>query len=133
MDSLDDSYSLTGYEPQRLRLQGDLRRVLHRVPDPTSLSLPSSRSSPSKGFLRTSSTMTPHSRICCVNLTEHMSITPSEKACLSVRKERCDLLESERGRPIESIGQELNVENVQIRTLLDRQTERILAECRAEI
>ena len=35
--------------------------------------------------------------------------------------------------PVESIGQELNIENVQIRTLLDRQTERILAECRAEI
>ena len=48
-------------------------------------------------------------------------------------KERCDLLESERGRPVESIGQELNVENAQIRTLLDRQKERILAECRAEI
>ena len=37
------------------------------------------------------------------------------------------------GRPVESIGQELNVANGQIRTLLDRQKERILAECRAEI
>ena len=37
------------------------------------------------------------------------------------------------GRPVESIGQELNVANAQIRTLLDRQKERILAECRAEI
>ena len=36
-------------------------------------------------------------------------------------------------RPVESIGQELNVANAQIRTLLDRQKERILAECRAEI
>ena len=37
------------------------------------------------------------------------------------------------GRPVESIGQELNVANAQIRTLLDRQKERILAECRSEI
>ena len=37
------------------------------------------------------------------------------------------------GRPVEPIGQELNVANAQIRTLLDRQKERILAECQAEI
>ena len=37
------------------------------------------------------------------------------------------------GRPVESIGQELNVANAQIRTLLDRQKEQILAECQAEI
>ena len=36
-------------------------------------------------------------------------------------------------RPVESIGQELNVANAQIRTLLDRQKEQILAELRAEI
>ena len=57
------------------------------------------RSSPSKGFQRTSSTMTPHSTICFAKHTEYMSITPSEKACLSVSrrrlhpKERSDLLE----------------------------------------
>ena len=48
-----------------------------------------------------------------------MSITPSEKACLSVSRrpcpiERCDLLDK-------------------FRTLLDRQKEQILAECQAEI
>ena len=37
------------------------------------------------------------------------------------------------GRPVEPIGQELNVANAQIRTLLDRQKKRILAECQAEI
>ena len=47
--------------------------------------------------------MTPHSRICCVKLTEYMSITLNEKTCLSVSrrrlcpKERGDLLEKERG------------------------------------
>ena len=36
-------------------------------------------------------------------------------------------------RLVESSGQELYVGNAQMRTLLDRQKERILAECRAEI
>ena len=37
------------------------------------------------------------------------------------------------GRPVRPIGQELNVANAQIRTLLDRQKEQLLAECQAEI
>ena len=38
-----------------------------------------------------------------------------------------------RARPVVASGQELNVEHAQIRTLLDRQKEQILAECQAEI
>ena len=37
------------------------------------------------------------------------------------------------GRLVGPIGQELNVANAQVRTLLDRQKEQILAECQAEI
>ena len=37
------------------------------------------------------------------------------------------------GRPVGPSGQELNVANAQIRTLLDRQKEQILTECQAEI
>ena len=37
------------------------------------------------------------------------------------------------GRPVMASGQELNVGNAQIRTLLHRQKEQILAECQAEI
>ena len=37
------------------------------------------------------------------------------------------------GRPILASGQELNGGSAQIRTLLDRQKEQILAECQAEI
>ena len=36
-------------------------------------------------------------------------------------------------RPVVERGQELNTEHAQIRTLLDRQRERILADCQAEI
>ena len=37
------------------------------------------------------------------------------------------------GRLLGPVGQELHVANAQIRTLLDRQKEQILAECQAEI
>ena len=37
------------------------------------------------------------------------------------------------GRPVMASGQELNVGNAQIRTLLDRQKGQVLAECQAEI
>ena len=37
------------------------------------------------------------------------------------------------GRPVVEKGQEINTEHAQIRTLLDRQKEQILAECQAEI
>ena len=63
--------------------------------------------------------------------TEKMSITPSEKACLLVSRRRpCP---KERERPVVERGQELNTEHAQIRTLLDRQREQILADCQAEI
>ena len=62
-----------------------------------------------------------------------MSITPSEKACLSVSRrrpcpsERGDLLESDRCDLLDQLV------SAQIRTLLDRQKEQILAEGQAEI
>ena len=37
------------------------------------------------------------------------------------------------GQPVVEIGQELNTEHAQIRTLLDRQREQSLADCQAEI
>ena len=56
---------------------------------------------PEQGFLEDVEYVTPHLRICFTKHTEYMSITPSEKACLSVSRrrqcpsERCDPLESE--------------------------------------
>ena len=129
-DSLDETYSRTGYEPNAY----DLKETYVE-----SYTESLTHSSPSKGSPRTSSTMTPHSRICFVKHTEYMSITPSEKACLSVSRrrlcpERTGRSVGERtGRLVESIGQELNVANAQIRTLLDRQKKRFLAECQGEV
>ena len=91
MDSLDDFPPPLRLWAQRLRPQGELRRVLHRVPDQPTVS-------PSKSSSRTWSTMTPHLRMCIAKHTEYMSITPSEKACLSVSRGRpCP---SERGRSV---------------------------------
>ena len=88
----------------------------------------------------------PQSVRCSSKHTENKSITPSEKACLSVSRRRpCS---SERsnpllkhwqkshdrtGQPIVKTGQEQNTEHAHIRTLLDRQREQILADCHAEI
>ena len=69
---------------------------------PTQSSWPRRRSSPSEGFPRTPITMTLHSRVCFVKLTEYIAITLNEKTCLSVCRRQCptersDPLETERG------------------------------------
>ena len=104
-----------------------------RLPSsPTWSSWTRRRSSPTKGFPRTSTTMTLHSRVCFAKLTEYVAITLNEKTCLSVCRRQCptersDLLGTAR-RPAEQSSQE-----AQIRTLLDKQNEHILAECQARI
>ena len=74
-----------------------------------------------------------------MKLTGYLSITP-QREDLSVGQssssvsERAGRPAGERTvRPVETNSQELNVANAQIRTLLDRQKERILAEYQAEI
>ena len=68
-----------------------------------------------------------------------MSITLCEKACLLVSrrrpcpKERRNPLSKEQGDLFVASGQEPNTEHAQIRTLLGRQKEQILAECQAKI
>ena len=61
---------------------------------------------------------------------EGLSVGHSSSS-VSERKERPVVERT--GRPVAERGQELNTEHAQIRTLLDRQKEQILAECQAEI
>ena len=92
-------------------------------------------SSPSNGSSRMWITMTPRSRRCFITHTEYTqreglsvgqsSSSVSERTVISVGEWT--------GRLVRPSGQELNVEHAQIRTLLDRQREQILAECQAEI
>ena len=98
MGSLDDSYSLTGYEPNA----HDLKETY--VESCTEL-LDSPPFFSDTGFpadAEYDGTMTPHSRTCCVKLTEYMSITPSEKTCLSIsRRRQCPI---ERSNPLLNNG-----------------------------
>ena len=76
---------------QRLRLQGDCCRALHRAAGLAAVLL-------QHGF----SPMTPHSRMCFTKLTKYIAITLNEKTCLSVCRRQCptergDLLGTERG------------------------------------
>ena len=61
----------------------------------------------------------------------HVYHSQQSSSSLSERTERC--VGERTGRPVVASGQELNVEHAQIRTLLDRRKEHILAECQAEI
>ena len=131
MDSTDESYLPQVMSP-RTTTSWWLVSSPSQSPWPT-------HSSPSNGSSRMWITMTPRSRRCFITHTEYTSITPSEKACLSVSRcrpcpnTRGDPLWREQGDLLWQSGQELNVEHAQIRTLLDRQREQILAECQAEI
>ena len=131
MDSSDGSYLLTGYEPKNYDLMETYvesfteslthpefseQRFLEDVDyDDTAL----------EEMLREA---------------HRVHVYHSEREGLSVGQSSSSVSERT-GRPVEertgrlvmASGQELNVENVQIRTLLDRQKEQILAECQAEI
>ena len=78
--------------------------------------------------------------------TGNKCVTPREKACLLVSRRRrpCPIdrgnplwkvakSHDRKGQPVVERGQELNTEHAQIRTLLDRQREQILADCQAVI
>ena len=131
MDSLDDSYLLTGYEPKSY----DLKET-HVESLTESLTHPQFSE---QGFLEDVD--------CDDTALEEMlqnahrvHVYHSQREGLSVGQTSSSVSErtvrsvAERtGRPVRPSGQELNVGNAQIRTLLDRQKEQILAECQAEI
>ena len=67
----------------------------------------------------------------CLSLSKEEELSVGQSSSVSERTGRP--VGDRAGRPVESIGQELHVANAQIRTLLDRQKERILADCQAQI
>ena len=84
--------------------------------------------------------MTPRSRKYFITNTEYHALIHSQREGLSVvsrrrpcSSERWDPLKREQGDLLWPNCQEPNVGNAQIRTLLDRQEEQILADCQAEI
>ena len=129
MDSLDDSYLLTGYEPNAY----DLKETYVE-------SYTESLTNPQvseQGFLED----VEYDDTALEDMlreVHRVHVYHSQREGLSVGQssssERTERSVEERtGRPVMVSGQELNVGNAQIRTLLDRQKEQILADCQAEI
>ena len=98
------------------------RRLLS---SPTQSSWTRRRSSPTKGFPRTPSTMTLHSRVCFVKLTEYIAITLNEKTCLSVFRRQCP---TERGDLLSKVAR-----MHRLGLCSTNKKEQILAECQAKI
>ena len=126
MDSLDDSYLLTGYEPNAY----DLKET---YVDSYTESLTHPQFS-EQGFLEDveyDDTALEE----MLHEAHRVHVYHSKREGLSVGQSSSSVSERT-GDPLESeqpSGQELNVANAQIRTLLDRQKDQILAECQAEI
>ena len=132
MDSIDESYLLTGYEPENYDLmetyvesfteslthpQFSEQRFLEDVDyDDTALEemLHNAHRVHVYHFQR-----------------EGLSVGQSSSSSVSERTGRS--VGERTGRLVGPSGQELNVGNAQSRTLLDRQKKQILAECQAEI
>ena len=131
MDSLDDSYLLTGYEPNAYDLKETYVESYTE-----SLTHPQFSE---QGFLED----VEYDDIALEEMLHNahrVHVYHSQREGLSVGQSSSSVSErtgrpvGERsGRLVRPSGQELNVGNAQIRTLLDRQKERILAECQAEI
>ena len=115
MDSLDDSYLLTGYEPKNYDL---METCVESFTE--SLTHPQFSE---QGFLED----VDYDDTALEDNTEFMSITPSEKACLSGQSSSS--VSERTGRPVgertfRPSGQELNVGNAQIGTLFFFWTDR---------
>ena len=130
-DSIDETYSLTGYEPNAY----DFKETCVESYTKLLTSPPFSK----QGFPEEAEY--DDAALGDVLREAHrLQVHHSQREDLSVGQSSSSVSErtgrpvGERtGRPVGPIGQELNVANAQIRTLLDRQKEQILAECRAEI
>ena len=130
MDSLDDSYLLTGYEPNA----NDLKET---YVESYTKSLTNPQFS-KQGFLEDAEyddtaleDMFRDAHRAHVYHSQREGLPVGQSS--SSMSERTGRLVGERtGRPVGPIGQELNVASAQIRTLLERQKEQILAECQAE-
>ena len=122
MDSLDDSYLLTGDEPNAY----DLKETYVE-------SYTESLTSPQfskQGFLEDVEYDDTALEEILREAQKPLSVGQSSS---SVSERTGQFVGERTGRLVESIGQELNVANAHIRILLDRQNEQILAECQAEI
>ena len=130
MDSLDETYSLTGYDPNAY----DFKETYVESYTESLTSPPFLQARVSWGrrvrWHRTRGYATWSSPSTCLSLPARRLVCRSVVVC--VRKSGATCWRPN-GATCWTNSQELNVANAQIKTLLDRQKERILAECHAEI
>ena len=129
--TLDDSYLLTGYEPNAYDLKETYVESYTE-----SLTHPQFSE---QGFLEDVE-YDDTALEDMLHEAHRVHVYHSQREGLSVGQSSSSVSErtvrsvgERRGRLVRPSGQELNVANAQIRTLLDRQKEQILAECQAEI
>ena len=123
MDSTDESYLLTGYEPKNYDLMETYVESYTESVTHPQLS--------KQGFLED----VEYDDTALEDLlreAHRVHVYHSQREGLSVGQSSSSVSDRT-GRLVGSSGQELIVGNAQIRTLLDRQKEQILAECQAEI
>ena len=130
MVSTDDSYSLTGYEPNDYYL-------METYVEASTESL-TQQQFPEQRFLEdvdyddaALEEMLYKAHREHVYHSQREGLSVGQSSSVSERTERPVVERT--GRPVVETGQELNTEHAQIRTLLDRQREQILADCQAEI
>ena len=130
MGSTDESYSLTGYEPNDNNLMETYVESLTE-----SLTQPQFSE---QRFLEdvdcddaALEEMLFHTHRELVYHSQREGLFVGQSSSVSERTVRPVVERT--GRPVVERGQELNSEKEQIRTLLDRQREQILADCQAEI
>ena len=131
MGSTDESYSNTGYEPKGYYLMETYVESLTE-------SLIEQQFSEQRFLEDVDYDDAALEEILKNALREHVCHSQREglfvgQSSSSVSERTVRSVEERTGRLVMASGQELNVENAQNRTLLDRQKEQILAECQAEI
>ena len=131
MDSTDESYLLTGYGPKNYDLMGTYVESFTECLTHPQFS--EQRFLEDVDYDDTALEKMLHN-------AHRVHVYHSQREGLSVGQSSSSVSErtgrpvvKRTGRPVMASGQELNVGNAQIRILLDRQKEQILAECQAEI
>ena len=131
MDSTDESYLLTGHEPKNYDL-------METCVESFTESLTHPQFSEQRFLEDVDYNDTALEEM--LHNAHRVHVYHSQREGLSVGQSSSSVsertgrpVEERTGRPVMASGQELNVGNAQIRTLVDQQKEQILAECQAEI
>ena len=130
MDSLDDSYSLTCYEPNSYDFKETYVESYTESLTSTQFSKQGFFDEAEYDDTALEDTLREAHRVHVYH-SQREGLSVGQSSSVSERTGR--FVGERTGQLVGPTGQEVNVANAQIRTLLDRQRELVLAECQAEI